>query len=168
MKNMNQFILAASLLTSSLGDTTSAKTDSSYNVKTGKSSEMVNISNQPLWAPTGYRYVEYYYLPDIETFYSVTNHQYIYFSNHRWNFTALPLKYRAVDLYNCYKVIINEPKPFLRFQEYKDAYATFKGSKQKRPITKNTEDERFKPSFINQSNKVRAWEECVEKKQGRT
>jgi hypothetical protein len=28
-----------------------------------------NIDRQPIWGPTGYAHVEYYYLPDIEVYY---------------------------------------------------------------------------------------------------
>ncbi len=29
----------------------------------------INVDRQPVWGPTGYDYVEYYYLPDIEVYY---------------------------------------------------------------------------------------------------
>src|SRR6185436_8892941 len=41
----------------------------------------VNIGDQPRWRVAGYDYVEYYYLPDIETYYYVPSHQFIYLSN---------------------------------------------------------------------------------------
>ncbi len=31
----------------------------------------VNIGSPPLWGPTGYTHVQYYYLPDVEAYYDV-------------------------------------------------------------------------------------------------
>lgn len=59
----------------------------------------INISDQPRWRPAGYDYAEYYYLPDIETYYYVPQRQFIYMSNGRWVF----VKY---DLYDNNKVVI--------------------------------------------------------------
>ena len=38
----------------------------------------INIGSQPTWGPVGYDYVEYYYLPDIETYYYVPRRQFVY------------------------------------------------------------------------------------------
>lgn len=32
-----------------------------------------NIVSQPVWGPTGYDYARYYYLPDIDAYYSIPN-----------------------------------------------------------------------------------------------
>ena len=40
----------------------------------------VNIGAQPLWGPIGYQHVDYYYLPDIESYYYVPTRQFIYLS----------------------------------------------------------------------------------------
>ena len=40
-----------------------------------------NVDSQPVWGPTGYDYVEYYYLPDIEVYYYVPQHRYYYYEN---------------------------------------------------------------------------------------
>ncbi|MBU2045622.1 MAG: hypothetical protein KJ712_02685, partial [Bacteroidetes bacterium] len=64
----------------------------------------VNIGSQPAWGPSGYQHVEYYYLPDIESYYYVPRHQFVYLSNGRWVFSAsLPSRYRDYDLYRGYK-----------------------------------------------------------------
>src|SRR5213595_2518144 len=68
----------------------------------------INIGDQPRWRAPGYDYVEYYYLPDIETYYYVPRHQFIYLSGNRWVFSAsLPPRYRDYDLYSGYKVVVN-------------------------------------------------------------
>jgi hypothetical protein len=44
----------------------------------------VNIASQPVWNPTGYDYVEYYYLPEIDACYYVPSHKFIYLENGHW------------------------------------------------------------------------------------
>jgi hypothetical protein len=85
----------------------------------------VNISSQPIWGPVGYDHVDYYYLPDIEAYYNVSGHKYIYMENGRWvSRSYLPQRYSHYDMYNSRKVVINEQKPYLRHQEYRAKYAT--------------------------------------------
>lgn len=89
----------------------------------------INIGLQPAWGPAGYDYVEYYYLPDIETYYYVPRRQFIYLNNGRWIYSAgLPSRYRTYNLYNGYKVVVNAPKPYLRHASYKVKYAKYKGN----------------------------------------
>jgi hypothetical protein len=60
----------------------------------------VNIGSQPNWGPVGYDYVDYYYLPDIETYYYVPTRQFIYLSAGNWVFaTSLPARYSSYNLY---------------------------------------------------------------------
>src|SRR6478735_10855999 len=73
----------------------------------------VNIGSQPAWGPVGYDHVDYYYLPDIESYYYVPKRQFVYLSNNNWVFsTRLPSRYRHYDLYSGYKVVINSPSPY--------------------------------------------------------
>jgi hypothetical protein len=89
----------------------------------------INIGAQPAWGPTGYDYVDYYYLPDIESYYYVPKKQFIYLGSGGWVFTtALPPRYRGYDLYNGYKVVINSPQPYRYFKTHKVKYAKFKGN----------------------------------------
>lgn len=37
-----------------------------------------NVDRQPVWGPTGYDYVEYYYFPDMDVYYYVPGHRYYY------------------------------------------------------------------------------------------
>lgn len=87
----------------------------------------INIGRQPAWGPTGYNHVDYYYLPDIESYYDVTNGQYIYQDGGRWIFANnLPPRYRSYDLYSGYKVVVNRPKPYLNFSRDRVSYATYR------------------------------------------
>jgi hypothetical protein len=104
----------------------------------------ININTQPIWGPVGYNHVDYYYLPDIETYYYVPNKQFVYLSNGNWIFGySLPVRYRSYDLYNGYKVVINEPKPYLQFKQHKIKYAHFKGNKGQGYIKNSKEPKYF-------------------------
>lgn len=104
----------------------------------------VNIGAQPVWGPIGYNYVEYYYLPDIEAYYYVPSRRFIYSNNGRWIFaTTLPYRYRGYNIYSGYKVVINEPRPYLRFGAHKIKYAKYKGNNGKQVIIKNSNDPKY-------------------------
>jgi hypothetical protein len=103
----------------------------------------VNIGSQPVWGPVGYNYVEYYYLPDIEAYYYVPRHQFIYLSGNRWIFSAsLPPLYRDYDLYSGYKVVVNEPRPYLHFDRDRTQYSRYRGY-HNQEIIRNSNDSRY-------------------------
>ena len=114
----------------------------------------LNIGAQPEWGPAGYDYVEYYYLPDMDVYYYVPQRQFVYFSSGRWVFGAsLPVQYRSYNLYNSYKVVINEPRPYLRNDVYRVRYAKYKGWNGKQPYNKgNSKYKTYKGGGNNNSN----------------
>ena len=98
----------------------------------------VNVGLQPAWGPVGYQHVDYYYLPDIESYYYVPRKQFIHLNNGKWVYSAgLPSAYRNYNLYNGYKVVVNEPRPYLRHATYKVKYAKYKGVNGKQASLKN-------------------------------
>jgi len=98
----------------------------------------INIGSQPEWGPVGYDYVDYYYLPDIDAYYYVPNRQFIYLSNGRWVFAAsLPVAYRHYDLYSGYKVVINEPRPYLHGNVFRERYAGYKGRRNEQVVIRH-------------------------------
>jgi hypothetical protein len=104
-----------------------------------------NISLQPLWGPVGYDHVEYYYLPDIEAYYYVPTHQFTYMENGHWVTRAyLSGRYRNYDLYGARKIVINEPRPYLRHQIYRSRYLSARGYS--------------RPMMIRDSHDSRYWE----------
>lgn len=106
----------------------------------------ININSQPVWGPVGYDYVEYYYLPDIEVYYSVVHRKYIYFSGGRWIWvTALPASYRNYNIYKGYKVVINQPEPYKHFETHKVKYAKYKNYHGKQTIIKNSKAKKSAP-----------------------
>ncbi|MGI4021029.1 MAG: hypothetical protein ACRYFA_05945 [Janthinobacterium lividum] len=87
----------------------------------------INVGSQPAWGPSGYNHVDYYYLPDIESYYDVSTGQYIYQDGGRWIFANnLPSRYRGYDLYSGYKVVVNRPKPYLNFNRDRTNYGRYK------------------------------------------
>jgi hypothetical protein len=83
----------------------------------------VNISSQPIWGPVGYDHVEYYYLPDMDMYYNVPRHRYIYMENGQWTSrSTLPTRYRNYDMYNARKVVVNEPRPYIHNADYRARY----------------------------------------------
>jgi hypothetical protein len=87
----------------------------------------VNVGSQPNWGPVGYDQVNYYYMPDIETYYFVPRHQFIYLNAGNWVFAStLPERCRSYDLYRGYKVVLNEPRPYLHHDVYRTRYAHYR------------------------------------------
>lgn len=104
----------------------------------------VNIGAQPLWGPVGYDHVDYYYLPDVDSYYSVPQRQFIYLDGNSWAFgPSLPSRYGNYDLYNGYKVVVNSPKPYLHHNDYKVKYAKFKGKSGQAIISKSKNPKYF-------------------------
>jgi hypothetical protein len=88
----------------------------------------VNIGSQPDWGPAGYDHVDYYYLPDIQSYYYVPTRQFIYLSGGNWIFSyGLPPAYRGYDLYSGYKVVVNQPRAYLYYPTHRRQYAGYRG-----------------------------------------
>jgi len=108
-----------------------------------------NIGTQPTWGPTGYDYVEYYYLPDIEVYYYVPTRRYYYFQSGGWTSSgSLPTRYRSYDFYNSYKVVINEREPWHNHGSYKSKYASYKGNRGQQVI-RDSKDSKY---FVNKNH----------------
>jgi hypothetical protein len=137
---MKKLLLAAVLFSATM--IVSKKAESQVNVQ-------INIGRQPVWGPVGYYYVEYYYLPDIDAYYYVPRRQFVYLSNGRWVFaSSLPAVYRDYDLYSGYKVVVNEPRPYLhadvyRSDVYRSKYGSYKGRRNEQIIIRNSDEPRY-------------------------
>jgi hypothetical protein len=84
----------------------------------------INIGGgRPAWGLPGNYAGDYYYFPEIDTYYDIPHRQFVYWNNGNWAFGyELPYWYRGYDLYRGYKVVINEPRPYLRCEVYRDRY----------------------------------------------
>ena len=108
----------------------------STNTMQAQVSVNVNIGSPPAWGPVGYSSVDYYYLPDIEAYYDIRASQFIYFGRGKWiRSRNLPYHYRNYNLYNGYKVVLNDyhgSRPYNHFKSHKvKYYKGYKGKPQK-------------------------------------
>ena len=102
-----------------------------------------NIDRQPVWGPTGYDHVEYYYFPAIETYYNVAQHRFFYNERGRWvGRSQLPRRYRDFDFYRSYKVVVNERRPYLNHRMYRDKYSSY-GDRHDQESIRDSRDERY-------------------------
>lgn len=109
----------------------------------------INIGVQPIWGPVGFDHVEYYYLPDIDAYYYVPRHQFIYQEGGQWRRASnLPSRYRGYDLYNAHKVVVNEPAPYNQAAVYRDRYGAYKDRHDQQPI-RDSRDARY---FVNKNH----------------
>lgn len=119
-------VLIAALILSSASSTLNAQLSVSVNF---------NLDSQPAWGPTGYDYVEYYYMPDIEVYYYVPQHRYYYYDRGRWRYSSnVPSRYRNYDFYNSYKVVVNEQNPWRNHKSYREKYSSYKDRHDQQPI----------------------------------
>jgi len=103
----------------------------------------INIGTQPVWGPVGYDYAEYYYLPDIDAYYNVPRRLFIYPQGSGWVFSAsLPYAYRNYDLYHGYKVVVNEPRPYMHHERYVTRYAPYRGNREQ-PYIRESHEEKY-------------------------
>jgi len=108
-----------------------------------------NLDRQPIWGPTGFDHVEYYYLPDIEVYYNVPQHRFFYYEGGLWiGGSSLPSRYRGYDLYNSYKVVLNERTPYRNHATYREKYSSYKGRHDQQPI-RDSRDSRY---YVNKNH----------------
>jgi hypothetical protein len=119
----------------------------------------VNINSQPTWGPVGYDHAEYYYMPEIGCYYSVPTRQYIYRQNNRWvRTTYLPQRYANYNLYNGYKVVLNERDPWMRDNIYRVRYAKYRG-RHDQVVIRDSRDEKYRKHWEKQQDKYDKQEE---------
>ncbi|KQC01155.1 hypothetical protein [Pedobacter sp. Hv1] len=96
----------------------------SYQPAKAQVSVSINIGSQPQWGPRGYDYVDYYYLPEVQSYYHVPTRRFVYLDRNRWvHRKSLPNRYRNYDLYQGRKIVINRPRPYLEHHVYQTNYS---------------------------------------------
>lgn len=125
----------------------------SFNSATAQVQVNVNIGSQPQWGPVGYDYVDYYYLPDIETYYHVPKRKFVHLNPAgKWVYSnGLPHAYSGYNLYSGYKVVINQPQPYLHHSTYKVKYAGYKGNKSQ-VVIKNNKGQKYQKAKSHSSS----------------
>jgi len=86
----------------------------------------VNLNRgRPGWGLPATYPGDYYYLPEIDTYYDIPQRQFIYLDRGNWMYASeLPYMYRDYDLYNGYKVVIDEPRPYMHCDVYRQRYSS--------------------------------------------
>lgn len=117
----------------------------------------VNLGSAPQWGPVGHEKVDYYYIPDVESYYDVRSSQFIYFGGGKWvRSRQLPRQYRNYDLYNGYKVVLTDyhgNSPYTHYKTHKVKYHKgYKGSPQ-RSIGHRSEKKSYNKGNHNKSHK---------------
>ncbi|HEK18862.1 hypothetical protein [Mucilaginibacter sp.] len=113
----------------------------------------INIGSQPDWGPAGYDHVDYYYLPDVGAYYDVPAHEYVYQENSAWvRRTYLPARYNNYNIYNGYKVVINERRPWLRDNIYRTEYANYRG-RTGQVIIRDSRDVKYRDHWMDKADK---------------
>ena len=86
----------------------------------------LNIGTAPVYNNSANVAVEYYYLPDIQSYYDVRANQYIYLERGNWERSRyLPNQYRNYDTRNGYKVALNDyygNQPYNNFNNDRTRY----------------------------------------------
>jgi hypothetical protein len=107
----------------------------------------VNIGDQPEWGPTGYTHAQYYYMPDIDAYYDVPAHQYVYNENNVWVHRGqLPARYSNWDRYHGYKAVINERNPWERNEQMRARYAGYK-NRHDQAIIRESNDPQYRNHY---------------------
>jgi hypothetical protein len=94
------------------------------------SSDYRQEQTYPDWAPQydNPGQVSYYYMPDIETYYDVRGHQFIYYDNGAWIYSShISPMYSSYDLNNSYVVVLdyNVHEPWRNHQDYHSHYPAY-------------------------------------------
>jgi hypothetical protein len=95
----------------------------------------VNLGNAPTWAPAKSVKAQYYYLPEIDTYYDVPQRKYIYRSNNAWvRSSNLPARNRNYNLKKGKIVYITDYRgnaPFNYHKKHKNNYYNPKNNSNK-------------------------------------
>lgn len=89
----------------------------------------VNIGAQPSWVPVGYQSVDYYYLPEVQSYYYVPQRQFVFLSGNRWTRSRyLPARYRGYDLHHGRKIVMYGNSPYRSYRTHRVRYANNYGN----------------------------------------
>lgn len=140
--------------------------------------------NNPDWAPVYYSGVRYYYFPDIEVYYDLSNADYIYLYNGQWVFSRyLPPFYSNYNLRNSFVISLNVniyqpwrhhhyyishyPRYYYK-NYYKNDYNRMRGfnENERKPIYRDGDNGR-RPDYRNDNNDRGVRDNKITPKEGR-
>ncbi len=104
----------------------------------------INIGSPPAWGLAGNNHANYYYLPDIETYYYIPKRQFIYREGNKWVYrNSVAPKYRNYDLHRGYKVAIKRERAYKHFNNDRKIYAKYKNFRGNQYSFKSTKKEKY-------------------------
>lgn len=124
----------------------------------------LNIGTRPSWGLRDNNAGDYYYMPEIDTYYDIPHRQFVYLQGRDWVFSSeLPYQYRGYDLNRGYKVMINERRPYLHGDVYRSKYSNYYNNYHKKNVVvqgrgrdndrnNNGRDDQFDKRFDNDRN----------------
>jgi hypothetical protein len=89
---------------------------------------LTNNYSDPGWAPPHYNGARYFYIPDIEVYYDLSDHNFAYLNNGLWIFTPqFPSIYAGFDLYNAFIITLDVTvyQPWRYHQYYVSHYPRY-------------------------------------------
>lgn len=96
----------------------------------------INLDRQPDWGPKGHNYVESYYLPEYDMYYSVPAKRYYYRNGNRWLYSSA-VPYSNVNLYRTHKVILADRYPYKKHKVHYNQFAKYRVGPPPRLIVAN-------------------------------
>ncbi len=135
MKNMKFLLPMAAIFACG---TLQAQTETSRTTTT-----TTETTTLPDWGVVGSEKAHYYYIPDIDSYYDIGAHTFIYNNNGEWvKSQDVPAAYKDVDLYDSYKVVLNDDTdPFANYDKMKVKYKKgYQGEPQKTVKIKKRKD----------------------------
>ena len=124
MKKLNIIVLALLLFV-----TSSSKAQISVNV---------NFGTPPVWAPADRVETQYYYLPEVDSYYDVPSQQFIFLNNGVWiRSRVLPARYRNYNLRNGKVIYLTDYRgnsPYTYYKDHKVKYVATHYREPKRTV----------------------------------
>jgi len=115
---MKKFIILSTMAVSGL-IAQSAKAQIGFHISLHLGGSPVYVAPQPAPVCTD----DYYYLPDVEAYYSVPENCYYYNDGYNWVSAAyLPGAYRNYDWHTARRIEIREARPYLHSEVYRSRY----------------------------------------------
>lgn len=114
----------------------------------------INIGSQPMWGPTGYDYARYYYMPEMDVYYDVVQRRYTYPRGNRWvTVRSLPARYRQVDMYRTYKVVLNQAQPWRNHGSIRKQYGRYASNHSQRVLRDHRGQHKYEKKHHNKKGK---------------
>lgn len=102
-----------------------------------------NIAQQPIWGPVGYDHADFYFLPEIDCYYDIAAHQFVYEKNGSWVYsTSVPPQAKSIDLFRTYKVVMRGQHPWFQHVPNRIRYVSYR-TNHTQPVIRDCHQQRY-------------------------